>query len=206
LDPSSASLAASPVVLLIGMYVMSIVHEETAMVAGGYLITEHGLPALPVVLVLVAGVMSGDWGVYGLGVVARRVPALKRWLRTDHALRSQRWLDEHLLLVVVVARTFPGPAVLLPTFSGLGMMGVSFPRFALRSALVTALYVPAALLVTTLFGQEVVPRVGWWAWPTMFALSFVGIGGPWARPLRRRVFSLLGLGHGPARTPEAGHG
>ena len=57
------------------MFLMSLVHEETAMVGGGYLITEEGLPALPVVLVLTAGVMCGDWGVYGLGVIARRVPA-----------------------------------------------------------------------------------------------------------------------------------
>lgn len=164
------------------------------MVAGGYMIVELGWRAVPVTLLLIAGVTCGDWGVYGLGVLARRVPALKRWLKTDGALRSHRWLDDHLFLVVVVARVFPGPAVLIPTYGGLGMVGVSFARFAVRSAFITSLYVPVALLVTTLYGQEVVPRIGWWAWPAMFALSIVGIGGPWARPLRRWVFKLTGMG------------
>jgi membrane protein DedA with SNARE-associated domain len=175
------------------MFLMSLVHEETAMVGGGYLIAEQGLPAVPVVLVLTAGVMGGDWGVFGLGVVARRVPALKRWLKSDNALRSHAWLDDHLLLVVVVARVFPGPAILLPTFSGLGLVGIPFARFALRSALVTVLYVPVALAATTLFGHAVVPLLGWWAWPALFALSAIGLAGPWSRPLRRRVSSLIGL-------------
>ncbi len=198
---SLASLAWSPVLLLGGMFLMSMVHEETAMVAGGYLITDQGLPTLPVVVVLTVGVMSGDWSVYGLGVIARRVPALKRWLKSDHALRSHRWLDDHLFLVVFVARVFPGPAILVPAYSGLGMMGVSFPRFAVRSAFVTLLYVPLALALTTLFGLEVVPRIGWWAWPVAFALSAVGVSGPWARPLRRWAYALLGIGNaaGPSR-------
>ncbi|MCC7049489.1 MAG: VTT domain-containing protein [Alphaproteobacteria bacterium] len=192
---SIASLAASPVLLCLGVFLTSIVHEETAMVAGGYMIVELGWPVAAVLILLIAGLTCGDWGVYGLGVLARRLPALKRWLRSDGAHRSRRWLDDHLFLVVVVARVFPGPAVLIPTYSGLGMVGVSFARFAVRSVFITSLYVPVALLATTVYGQQVVPRIGWWAWPAMFALSVVGIGGPWARPLRRFVFKLTGIGH-----------
>jgi membrane protein DedA with SNARE-associated domain len=196
------SPSANAVLLCGGMFLMSLVHEETAMVAGGYLIAEHGMPGPTVVVVLVLGVMCGDWGVYGLGVLARRLPVLRRWLRSDNALRSHRWLDDHLLLVVIVARVFPGPAVLVPTYSGLGMVGVRFPRFAVRSAVVTALYVPAALLVTTAFGQTVVPHLGWWVWPAMFVLSAVGFGGPWARPMRQWAFRMIGVAHGPAPSVE----
>lgn len=198
------SPSANATLLSGGMFLMSLLHEETAMVAGGYLIAEHGVPVQMVVIVLILGVMSGDWSVYGLGVLARRLPFLRRWLRSDNALRSRRWLDDHLLLVVVVARVFPGPAVLVPTFSGLGLVGISFSRFAVRSAVATALYVPVALLVTATFGRAVVPYLGWWVWPAMFALSAVGFGGPWARPLRQRAFRMIGIAHDPA--PSAGRG
>jgi membrane protein DedA with SNARE-associated domain len=190
---SIASLAGSPLVLCLGLFLMSLLHEETAMIAGGFLVSDRGLPFELVTAVLIAGLIAGDWGIFGLGVAARHVPRLARWLDTDPARRSRDWLDRHLLLVVTVARLFPGPGILFPTFSTLGLIGVSFPRFAFRSAAVAALYAPAMLYLTALYGDVVVPRIGWWGWPALLALSIAAFGGPWARPLRRWLSDLVGM-------------
>jgi membrane protein DedA with SNARE-associated domain len=157
------------------------------------LISERGEPMGLVICVLIAGLVVGDWAIYGFGAAAQRVPRLKRWLRSDLACRSRQWMEDHLLLVIVVARVFPGPGILFPTFSGLGLIGVSFGRFAARSALAATLYAPAMLYLTSLYGSLVVPHIGWWGWPIMIALSIVGFVGPWARPLRRRVVDFIGL-------------
>jgi membrane protein DedA with SNARE-associated domain len=186
-------LAGGPFALCLGLFFLSLLHEETGIVAGGYLVSEQGLHPGIVALVLILGLVVGDWGVYGLGAAARRVPRLRRWVASPRGLRSRDWLDRHLFLVVAVARLFPGPGVLFPTFTGLGLMGVSFLRFALWSAAVAAFYAPAGMFLTILYGDMAVPRLGWWAWPLLAALSLVGIGGAWACPLRRRIFDLLGL-------------
>jgi membrane protein DedA with SNARE-associated domain len=187
------SLADSSLALCIGLFLVSLFHEETAMIGGGYLVSERGLSMEIVVLVLTMGLIAGDWGIFGMGVAARRIPRLRRWLKSDIAGRSHEWLERHLLLIVAIARVFPGPGILFPTFAGLGLLGVGFGGFALRSAVVAALYAPAALYLTILYGNVVVPRVGWWGWPALIVLLIVGFGGPWARPLRHRLASFIGL-------------
>jgi len=190
---SIVALADNPLALGVGLFLVSLVHEETAMIGGGYLISEHALPADVVTLVLILGLITGDWGVYGLGAAARRVPRLRRWVGSDAAHRSRDWLADHLLLVIVVARLFPGPGILFPTFSGLGLIGVSFGRFAIRSAMVAVVYAPAMLYLLTLYGKLVIPNIGWWGWPALIVVSTVGFGGPWARPLRRRAADFIGM-------------
>jgi membrane protein DedA with SNARE-associated domain len=163
------------------------------MIGGGFLIAERGEPMGLVICVLIAGLVFGDWAIYGFGAAAQRVPRLKRWLRSDLACRSRQWMEDHLLLVIIIARVFPGPGILFPTFSGLGLIGVTFGRFAARSALAAALYAPVMLYLTTLYGNLVVPQIGWWGWPILIVASILGFVGPWARPLRRRVVDFIGL-------------
>jgi membrane protein DedA with SNARE-associated domain len=175
------------------LFLVSLLHEETAMIGGGFLISERGEPMITVSCVLIAGLIVGDWAIYGFGAAAQRVPTLKRWRRSELACRSRQWMQEHLLLVIVIARVFPGPGILFPTFGSLGLIGVPFGRFAARSALVAAVYAPAMLYLTTVYGNLVVPYIGWWAWPALIVLSIMSFVGPWARPLRRRVVDFIGL-------------
>jgi membrane protein DedA with SNARE-associated domain len=186
-------LAENVFVACVGLFLLSFAHEETAIIAGGYLITQHQMRAELVTLALTLGIIAGDWAIYGLGAAAGRLPRLKRWLASKKVGQSREWLQRRLLLVIVIARLFPGPGILLPVFSSLGLFGVSFPRFALRSAVVAAVYAPVMLYLTVLYGDAFVPRVGWIAWPILLIVPAIGLGGPWARPLRRRVSELVGI-------------
>lgn len=198
-------LAGNVAITCVGLFLLSFAHEETAIIVGGYLLTQHQMRAELVTVVLMAGIIIGDWGVYGLGAAARRLPRLKQWLASKKVVQSREWLQKRLLFVIVVARLFPGPGILFPVFSSLGFLGVSFPHFALRSAAVAAVYTPAMLYLTVVYGDELVPRVGWLAWPALLILPAIGLSGPWARPLRRWASSLVGLAppdtRGMKRTP-----
>jgi hypothetical protein len=82
----------------------------------------------------------------------------------------------------------------------MGLLGVGFSRFAIRSALVDVIYAPALLYVVVLYGDHMVPHLGWWAWIALLLVSLVGIGRPWARALRRTVAECVGLRHGEQRS------
>jgi membrane protein DedA with SNARE-associated domain len=148
---------------------------------------------LVVLIVLTAGVIAGDWAIYWLGAASRRLKVLERFLRSERTIRSGEWLDRRLLLVIVVARLFPGPGILFPVFSSIGLLGIGFAGFAVRSAAVAAVYTPVMLYLTLLYGDAMAPLLGWWAWPALLLVSLVGVGGPWARGLRHVVGEWVGL-------------
>ena len=186
-------LAGNEIVACLGLFLLTLAHEETAIIAGGYLIAEHELDVGVANLALTLGVIAGDWAIYGLGAAAGRMPPLRRWIRSTNLVRSRDWLRQHLLFVIVVARLFPGPGILFPVFSGLGLLHAGFPRFALRSALVAAVYTPAMLYLTVLYGDAVVPLSGWPGWVALLVVPAILMTGPWARPFRRRAAALVGI-------------
>jgi membrane protein DedA with SNARE-associated domain len=176
-----------------GLFLLTFAHEETAIIAGGYLVTAHGLAWEIVLLVLTLGVITGDWTIYALGAAARRLPRLERFLAAERIVASAVWLRRRMLFVIVVARLFPGPGILFPVFSGLGLLGVGFPRFALGSATVAAVYTPAMLYLTIAYGDALVPHLGWAAWVLLLVLPAFALVGPWSRPLRRWASHQVGL-------------
>lgn len=186
-------LGESALVICLGLFLLTFVHEETGIIAAGYLVTEDRLGVAVVLPVLTLGIIAGDWIIFAIGAVARRLPWFERWLASEKLMRSRDWLQRRMLLVIVVARLFPGPGILFPVFSGLGFLRAGFPRFALWSSLVAAIYTPGMLYLTVLYGDALVPHVGWIAWVALLVVPAIGIFGPWARPLRRWASRLVGL-------------
>jgi membrane protein DedA with SNARE-associated domain len=181
------------IVAYVGLLLLSFAHEETAIIAGGYLITDHHLPTALVGTVLSLGIIAGDWTIYALGAAARRLPQLERFRASGKLVRPREWLQRRMLFVIIVARLFPGPGVLFPVFSGLGLLGAGFPRFALWSAIVAAIYTPAMLYLTVLYGDLIVPQLGWPAWLILLIAPATALVGPWARPIRHSVSRLVGI-------------
>jgi hypothetical protein len=55
--------------------------------------------------------------------------------------------------------------------------------------------VPLVMLLTVLYGDTVVPHLGWWAWPLLIVLAVIVTMGASVRSVRIRVFDLLGIEH-----------
>ena len=173
------------------LFFATLLHEEVALVAASYLLVEQGVPAVPVTIVACVGIIAGDWLIYLLGVAARHLPLVKRWMGMERAVRSRLWLQEHLTTAVVVARLFPGPGVLFPTFFAMGSLGIPFTRFAATTAAVAAVYTPLALLLLSAFGAVVVTRLGQWAWLPFAVLPLLPFAGTWRRRFARWKWALL---------------
>jgi membrane protein DedA with SNARE-associated domain len=173
------------------LFFAAIAYENIAIVAAAYLIVEHEAPVLPVAFAVFAGIVAGDWLVYGIGALARQFPLFRRWVGGDTAARSRRWMGDHLVTLVIAARLFPGPGVLFPTFAAFGGLGLPFWRFARASAVTAALYTPLVLLLVITYGVAVATRIGWAAWAVLAVVLMAALTGPWTQRLSRWQWALL---------------
>src|SRR6266404_4328527 len=121
--PMSFLLAGIPATLCLALFVSTFLHEYVAFAAATYYIVEHRLTLTLAAAAVFAGIIVGDWSIYGIGVAARLLPRVRRWTISATSLRSPDWIDRHLILLVVLSRLLPG--VIFPTFTALGYVGAS---------------------------------------------------------------------------------
>jgi membrane protein DedA with SNARE-associated domain len=164
-DVSLTSLlgqAGAPVVEGVLLFLATFIHEDTAILGGGYLVHAHELTLAQALGILTAGVVVGDFGIYGLGMLAARVAPLRRFAHrwVDDGRRS--WLESNMLTAVVACRVAPG--ILFPTFLTCGFFGMPFRPFAAGVIGTASLYVPAMLAMVMLVGGEAAGQWGPWGW------------------------------------------
>jgi len=158
--------------LIVTLFLATFVHEFIAIGIAAYSVADHRLSLGLATLVLFAGIVAGDWCIYGLGAAARHLPGIRRWTGSRRVLGLQDWSARNLLTVVVTARMLP--AGLFPTFTALGWTGVSFVRFARISALVAAIYVPVVLYMLIKADEVAITRFGNWAWLVVAPVAAAG--------------------------------
>ncbi|HVI50912.1 MAG TPA: VTT domain-containing protein [Candidatus Sulfotelmatobacter sp.] len=150
------------------LFFSTLLHEDAAILAGGYLVVENHLPAALAGGSLFGGVVLGDCAIYGLGRLARRSERLKRWLPATLSAGTAdgpSWLSRRLYWVVAGCRLTP--TMLFPTFAAIGFSKVPFRRFALAVLLSATLYVPTLFVAVVYFGDALVDRLKMWGWPVM---------------------------------------
>jgi membrane protein DedA with SNARE-associated domain len=175
----------------LALFGLTIAYENAALIAAAYLIVEHQAPSIPIAMSVITGFIVGDSLIYGLGAAAGRVPLVRRWIGGDKMIHPRRWLEKHLVALVVVARVFPGPGVLFPTFVAAGAVGVPFWRFARITALASVIYVPLVLLIIVTFGATIVTRLGWAAWVALILMLLIVGAGPWTQKWSRWQLAFL---------------
>lgn len=151
----------------LALFLASWLHEDAAIVSGALLVVESDLPTSVALLSLFSGMVAGDMGIYGLGVLARRSSWLRRRLVGERVERLRRVLGSHLWFSVALCHFLPG--ALFPTFLACGWFGLPLGRFAVASAAAAAIYVPAALFLVITFGQAFLHSYGLWAWGGVLA-------------------------------------
>jgi membrane protein DedA with SNARE-associated domain len=143
--------------LYLSLYVGTFLHEGTAIAAGAAFLVAQRSSMLLTVTVLIAGIISGDLGVYGLGALARRSKWLQRRLGVGTQDDTQPRTGHRLIPVVAMCRVVPG--MLFPTFFSYGWRGVPFGHFAMASTVVTLCYVPVLLALFVQFGLQIAQLV-----------------------------------------------
>ncbi len=155
-DLSVSDTAYEPL-LYVSLFFTTFLHEGTAIATGAlFVVQEQSSPILTAAF-LIAGIVTGDLSIYGLGALARRSVWLQRRLGFAANMDTPAWVGAHLLPTVATCRVVPG--MLWPAFLSYGWCGVPLRRFAATSVLVAALYVPLVLTIFVQFGKYLVPYV-----------------------------------------------
>ena len=88
---------------------------------------------------LMAGVLLGDLGLYGLGALAARVKWIERLIGPERVEKGREFLNRRIIMAVLISRATPGAR--LPTYLAAGYVGASFTRFCVAA-------IPAAMFWT----------------------------------------------------------
>jgi membrane protein DedA with SNARE-associated domain len=156
---------ASPGVIALVLALTTLLLEDVAIAAGVALATQ-GLISWPLSLAAVGGgIALGDLGLYGLGLAATRVPALRRRYVGDKSDWARAQILRRLSSAVLLARVIPGLRLLTYTTCGfvrvplapfiawvllavtLWTLGLYALSLAVGHALSQALGIPPALAV-----------------------------------------------------------
>lgn len=163
----------SIVVQVLIVFLATLVHEDSAIISGAYLMHSQGMTMAVAMTTLMSGVIAGDLGIYGLGILAARVVPLRRFVLARVTPSRRDWLDRNLMSTLVACRIAPG--LLFPTFLTCGFLSVPFRRFALGVVGTAVVYVPIMLLAVLAVGEDVIERLGVWGWGALL-LGMIGIG------------------------------
>ena len=154
--------SGSCLAMVLSLFGLSLLHEDVATVTAGFLVVHNGLQWYFAVIVLFIGSVVGDFAIYGLGALARRIPWLRRMVIGQNVGRVRQWLDRNFIRVVGLARVVPG--VLFPSYIACGWFGFPFKRFARVTVVADAIYTSIAFAIVVTLGETVLKHLGYVAW------------------------------------------
>ncbi|MDE2199440.1 MAG: VTT domain-containing protein [Rhodospirillales bacterium] len=160
------------VAIALGTFVL----EDAATVLAAMRVQE-GAVAMPVALLaLYFGVALGDVGLYGLGMLARRLPWAARLVPEARAAAGQAWLRGRVFKLVLASRFLPGTR--LPAYTACGFLRASFREFALAAVLATLVWTTLLFGVSLRVGQFLIDHLGAWRWAGAggFAIALILVG------------------------------
>ena len=150
--------AAQPWVICIVLILITFVLEDLAIAVAAVLAVQGLLSWELAVLAVAAGIALGDLGLYGLGVAANRVPALRRRLIDGRG----RWMGEQIARryagAIVLARVVPG--LRLVTYTACGFYRLPFVPFCLWVVLAVLVWTGGLMWLSATIGSALSAALG----------------------------------------------
>ena len=168
--------AAGTWLLPIAIILSTFILEDAAMVGAGVLAAD-GVISTPLALIsLYAGIVLGDFWLYGMGRLAITHPRIRRWVKHERVAPLKDWLDDQLFSAVTATRFLPG--MRLPTYLACGFFSLPFKRFAVAVISGAIIWVPLLFGAAFYFGYYTLDWLGLWRWPialgAVFILGYLG--------------------------------
>ena len=168
---------ARPLLLLLLLFLLTFLLEDLATTTAAVLVAEGLLPLVPALVVILSGIVLGDYGLYGLGVLARRWQRLKAWYTSSGLLaQGAQYLSARPIVVTLSARFIPGAR--LPAYTGLGLFGASFRVFALTVGIAVTDWTGLLFFLVLELGEQVATLDGPWRWFGLICVLALGLFGP----------------------------
>ncbi len=150
--------AASPWFIGLALALTTLLVEDLALAAGAAL-AAHGTISWELAFVGVAGgIAVGDLGLYGVGVLARRVPWLRRKYITGRGDWARMQLLHRLPTAVLLARVIPG--LRLVTYTACGFLRVPLAPFCAWVAIAVTLWTASLFWLSDALGGVISSSLG----------------------------------------------
>jgi membrane protein DedA with SNARE-associated domain len=173
---------ASPAVIALVLALTTLLLEDLAIAAGVALATQGAISWSLSLVAVAGGIALGDLGLYGLGLLATRVPWLQRRYVGAKSLWAREQITQRLGSAVLLARVIPG--LRLATYTACGFVRVALWPFTAWVLLAVVLWTVGLYGLSAAIGQALARTLGLPA-PVALALAV-----PLWRSWRRRVQRL----------------
>ena len=156
-----------------GIIAGTFILEDATSIATAMAVQDHHLSLTVGLVSLFIGIVVGDLGLYGLGMLAARVQDSAAWARRlvppERRIQGRDWVDNRLIRLVVTARFLPG--VRLPAYTTCGFLGANFPRFAFAAIGATLAWTGFLFTISLRIGALLIEHLGAYRWAG--ALGFI---------------------------------
>jgi membrane protein DedA with SNARE-associated domain len=178
------TISTNPAVLALAIFAATFLLEDATMVAAALLVAS-GMIAAPIAFIaLYAGIVVSDWGLYGLGAVARSSSVARRIVGDDRIAKARTWLRGRLLPTLIGVRLLPGSR--FPAYTASGFLRVPFRPFAAITAAMSLVWTAAIFTSVLIFGAHAA-MLGPWKYTGCALFGAAIIFGPslWLRRSHR---------------------
>lgn len=163
--------------ILLGTFIL----EDAATVLAAIDAEAGGMPIWLALVSLYAGVILGDFGLYGLGRLCDLVPWLHRFVGEHRIQRGQDWLHgrrRRVFKLVVISRFLPG--MRLPSYTACGFLHANFAEFAAAVVVAVLIWTSGLFAVSFRVGKVIMAHFGVWRWGGVGGFVVVVIALGWA--------------------------
>jgi membrane protein DedA with SNARE-associated domain len=150
------------------LFTAALLHEDVAILTAAFFASQNTLPVGALYAIVYAGILLNNSALYALGIAARRIPRLRRWLIGERVEQLRQQLEQKLPCKLALCRFIPG--VLTPTLLGCGWLGIPLPRFLCAAALAATCYVLLILTLAITLGETLLQE-NKWLLPTVTAVA-----------------------------------
>ena len=162
--------------ILLGTYLL----EDAAIVTAALLTADGLISSELAFLVLCIGIFSGDLGLYGLGVLLKRVSCnsshyIFQIVSIDRVEKAGGWLKKRMAFTVLFVRVIPG--LRLPAYTACGFFNLPFLRFMMLVLVASVVWTGIIYFGLYGLGSMFWSELGLWKWlllPVIFLLIFYG--------------------------------
>jgi membrane protein DedA with SNARE-associated domain len=163
--------ADRPWIICLFIFLFTFVLEDVATVSAG-LLSSYGyvMPEMAF-FALLAGIILGDLGLYGLGYGASRFKWARAILHRQKVVMIHDWLDSREVLAVLAARFVPGAR--LPTYTAMGFFDLSFKKFAMTVFVASVIWTSILFVAIFRVGEVFVGQLEAWRLPLAIIMVLV---------------------------------
>ena len=159
-----------PIGIIVGTFIL----EDATTMLVGILVADGEIEWLLALISLYAGIILGDFWLYGMGYLAADHKWAKWFVNHERYEYVRTWLEERMETAIFTSRFVPG--MRLPTYTAAGFLKLPFRRFVGPVIIGTLIWTSLFFGGAYLFGDLTEEWLGPWRWPVAIGAILAWLG------------------------------